>query len=422
MFQKSGQGTKSLIVRLDRQVLSILFCLSFLLFGLFLEILGVQSGALKFIRFATPLLFAIILLDNRNENAIPACRYGNRFTGLLLCIYLIASALTFMTNTFMFSMGFTYRNIVNIVLITSPAFSFFVITKFARKSDYKAIIYFLFCSYIVLYTMLLVSIGVTWGEIRDSMTLNIFTDSNRPTEDTSSLFWGFFALFFLSEKKYVLFALSLALVILAGKRIAIAGTFFATMCYLMVSMFPSLWKLIGRRWVMIAACGVMLAIPLFWNMLYSGVFDDIITRLTGMSTDGLFMGRLSIAADFYSVRPDDTNYFIGYGLGYVENALYYLCHFPTPFHNEHLRLYLELGPVIFVAWCYVMIKYSLLNKLSLSAFILLLFMMQTDNILTYETVMYSYFVVTIYSFVVYNKDGEEPVDTSHLNSAAASQP
>ncbi len=381
-------------------LLIIIFATSFLLIPEIIELAGASFGALKFVRFITPLLFiylAIIGVNHKlDENILNSEAY--KFSKSITLFYLLIAFVTLISNSLIFSFGFTYRNFVNVIFLLGPAFCFYIISQYVDIKGIRKIILFLFYGFAVLYLLSVVVKGVSPAAIVRSIFSNVITNSDRPTESVKSLLFGFFALYFLATKQYKHLIFCIVLTIMGGKRIAILGTFLAIIAFLSIHIFPRIINLLNTKWVKIIFFIFLFAVAHFWILIFSGNYDEIFSEYTGVSTDAFLMGRQNIASSFYNYLPDKSNYFIGYGIGYVENVLYYKVNYLTPFHNEHLRLYLELGAVFFVLWSFIMSKYLFKNKLSVAAFILLLCLMQTDNILMYENVMFSFYAVVFYSY------------------------
>jgi hypothetical protein len=380
----------------------IILSLSFLFIGDILLILSEGKEYFKYIRFLTPISISILLLNKKSYS-------GDffKYIKFLFLFFLGVSLLTFFSNTSLFSTGFTYRNFVNILLLLLPIYYFFVIAKtISRESLTKMIekiISIIFISFSLIYFIELISKGVSITSIISSLGSNILIESGRDSESGKSLVFGFFALFFLSKKQYKLFIFAVLLTIIGGKRIAIGGLFIASIVFLLLNNKETVMNLLTKKTFLLITVFLSLILVNFWLLVYSGEYDAFIYEITGLSTNTFLMGRVSIISSFFDNLADKSNYFLGYGIGYVENVLYYKNNTQTAFHNDFLRLYLELGVILFSIWILTMIKYCFKRPLTSACLILLLIIIQTDNALIYESVMYSFYFILLYSSVSDNK-------------------
>ncbi|KEO71830.1 hypothetical protein [Anditalea andensis] len=374
-----------------------LFALLFLLIGTLSTIIGL--GPIKYFRFLTPMLLAPLVFHIHNENKHDKFKFiVDIFSLKLIVLFAIIIIITIITNSLYYSIGFTYRNFVNIIFLISPLIGSYVISKKVNKESLLKIINYLFWAFVFLYIITLIKLGVTLDAIIGAISGTDLTNSESETESGLSLIFGFFSLYFLFHKRYNLFLLSLFLVVLGGKRIAMGGVLLSIIVFYIYPVFNLLIR--NNRNLFAAFFTVILFIAAnLWTLLFFGEYDDVIQEMTGISPNLFFMGRLNRISDFFYALKDSDNYFVGFGLGYVENILYYFVNLETPFHNDFYRLFLEFGPILFCVWCFVMTKYLSFNSLSFSCFILLLILMQTDNVFIYETVMYPFYLITFSSLI-----------------------
>tara|TARA_Y100000815_G_C13333802_1_gene497040 strand:+ start:392 stop:1171 length:780 start_codon:yes stop_codon:yes gene_type:complete len=255
----------------------------------------------------------------------------------------------------------------------------------------------------MMYAMELLVHGVTISSILTTLTGGSIINSDFDTESGSSLIFGFYSLFFLMNKNYYHFLISLLLIILGAKRIAIAGVLISVILYFLYPFVYKKWISKSKKTFLIITTFILFLLAHFWTLIYTGVYDKEIHNLTGISPNAFFMGRLNRVSQFFDVIKDSSNYFTGYGFGYVENVLYYSMNLPTPFHNDFYRMFLEMGAIFFFSFIYILLKFAIKNRLAFSSLFLLLILMQTDNVLIYETVMYSFYIIFFSS--IYYKTG-----------------
>jgi hypothetical protein len=192
-------------------------------------------------------------------------------------------------------------------------------------------------------------------------------------------------------------------VFLGGKRIAIGGLAASTMVFFLLKHSDMLRKTIQKNGFKIFVVLFLVFVGQLWIDIYSGKYDSLITDITGVPPYAFFTGRLEIFSMFFDSKPDESNYFLGYGIGYIENVLYYKSFFSGPLCNDFIRLYMELGGILFVAWCLIMTKHTTKNHVAFASFVLLLFLMQTDNALMYECIMYPFYLIVSYSLLDYRE-------------------
>jgi hypothetical protein len=315
----------------------------------------------------------------------------------MVLIYLILFFVTYISNELFFSFGFTYRNFVNIILLLTPAYFFYVLSIYADENIVRKLLLFMFYGYGFMFFLEIITRNISLQDIYNSFTANIIIDSDRKTESGTSLAFGFYALFFLHKKRYKLFILATLLTILAGKRIADIGLIISMLMFYYLNRHAIILKCLKKRKVKILACLCMLFVIYAWYSFYLGEYDAIISNIVGMSSDHFTQGRLYIGSSFFESLPDKASPLIGYGIGYIENVLYHKVGYEAPFHNDFLRVYLEFGLIFFIIWFLLIVKYASINALAFSAFILLFILIQTDNVLMYEFVMYPFYLIILYS-------------------------
>ncbi|WP_157366991.1 hypothetical protein [Algoriphagus vanfongensis] len=325
------------------------------------------------------------------------------FSIKLIKFYLLISILTILTSLFLFNAVFSFRNIVNIILLVTPVFYFIFISVKLNSIQINKLLKFLFWLNFFIYLFSLISSGVSFSSLIDSIFSFDFVNSDVDTESTSSLYFCFFVLFFLSKKNYKLFFFALFLTVIGGKRIAILASLFSSFVYLLLINYKILLNYLNSNLFKYIFSFLLLICGNLWFLLYSGYFDNVIQDYTGLSSNAFFMGRLSIAGEFFNYKPDEFDFFLGYGVGYVDNVLYNFANVERLFHNDFLRFILEFGSFFFFIWVFIHLKFITISPLAFSNFILILVLMQTDNVFLYEIAMYIFYSILSYSLILYKK-------------------
>ncbi|MEO9884451.1 MAG: hypothetical protein ABJR05_10085 [Balneola sp.] len=347
-------------------------------------------GPIKDLRFLSPvLLIPFFFIKNGPDKAT----VNNFFKALFLLFFVVAIYTIVVTFLFMDS-GLTYRNFVNLVLLFTPLIFVWGIFKFGTKDLIDRLVLFFFYAFTVLYAVELAKGGISLGAFLQVFQANLVTDSYFDTESGISLVMGFYFLFFLHKKKRN-YAIAAALItILGAKRVAILGILICTFFYY---FFPMKKISKSRKFYgyLFLAVGTLLGVV--WDGIITGSFNEFIEGLTGVSANRFFMGRLNRFQLVFSETTEMPIYGLGLGLGYLENILYYQVGFASAFHGDFYRMYLEFGPLLFSIWLYITGKYASINKLALTATLLLIILLQTDNALLYNRVMFSYYFVMAYA-------------------------
>lgn len=346
--------------------------------------------AIKDLRFLAPVLVLPFLFLKPNPNQLTISRYFKP----LLFIFLISAIYTVVINYAYYNTGLSYRNMVNIIFIVSPVIFSWAILKFFSKKGLEKVITFYFLVFAGIYIIQLVQRGISIDSILNIFRLNLIVASDIETESQISLLMGFYTLFFLDKKKYKWAIAAGLFTLIGGKRIAIFGLSIAMIIYFFTPIKTIKTK--RKTFSYFFVIGGLLII-LFWNSLLNGLFNNFIESFTGVTIDRFFMGRLSRFNTVLNNLDESLLSGFGYGIGYIENILYYSLNRNESFHGDYYRLYLEMGSVIFTLWLYITGKYSASTKLALSVTFMLLFLMQTDNAFIYDRVMFSYYIILGYS-------------------------
>lgn len=366
-------------------------CILILLLSRFFALFDFAE-ALKNIRFLPPLILLIFTLKDFGPKNIDRHLI---FYKKLALIYGAMIFISIVVETFVYDFGVTYRNIVNYILMFAPLLVAYVIITYSSDKYLSNLIWYLFFGFSGIYFVELVVKDVSLSDILSVFESNIVVESEYETESVLSLLMGFFFLYFwhFGNKKMALIAFILT--IAGAKRIAIVGTVVAFIFYMLYPLFLKLKIRPTTKLVPVAFIGIGLLICIFWDLVLSHQFDDLIFEVTGKSANAFFMGRLGRFDNMFYYLEDRSlgNTLFGYGIGHIENILYYMMNFPKPLHNDFYRLYLEGGFILFSIWLFLIGKYCFKDRLSFSITILLLVLMQTDNVFTYDFIMYTYYIM-----------------------------
>ena len=202
--------------------------------------------------------------------------------------------------------------------------------------------------------------------------------------------FGLFSIYFLNRKQYFFFFLNFVFSIISGKRIVII----AILLIIIILMNPKKIRNIILSPITVVMCS--LTYVLFSFLLSSNFFDDLIFDFTGFSTSFLTMGRSSFYATLFNYfHFDALQILFGNGFGTASRLSLDLT--DNLVHNDHLKLFLEVGLIGLIIFIYLLVKYSK-NKYLAIYFITI---MLTDNV-----IVYSYFIF-LYNFLEIENQHEE---------------
>lgn len=198
-----------------------------------------------------------------------------------------------------------------------------------------------------------------------SSLASFFLYSISDTETTYAPVYGVIAIYFFIRKKYRYFAIAALLTIVASKRIVVAALFGALLGGYIVKRL----KLKPSTVTFLAVVVNFIFVILLIN-LSQGVFNDDIRRLTGLSANHFFMGRVNV----YSITLDKFEPFtlLGSGLGstsyYLRTSLF-AADTANLIHSDILKLFIETGMLLFTAYLFTL--YNIAKRSPNSIFILL---------------------------------------------------
>jgi hypothetical protein len=365
--------------------------------AIFLALIGPASiilplGPIKDLRFLSPVLAAPFIFVAYKSYKSEANIYFKQ----LFNLFLIVAVYTVIISIAVHDLGFTYRNIVNLILLFTPLVFSWGIINYSSPKQIDRIIKFLFYVFTLFYIAELFKGGISVGAFLQVFRSNIVTESYYDTESGISLIMGFYYLYFLHNKKYRYAAFAALITILGAKRIAIFGIFVCTMFYL---FFPLHRLTKSKRFygVLFLTIGSLIAIT--WDGIITGSFNQIIQDLTGVNANRFFMGRLNRFQLVFSHFTEMPIWGVGLGLGYLENILYYEVQWATAFHGDFYRIFLEFGPILFGVWLFITGKFASVNKLALTVTLLVIILLQTDNAFIYNRIMFSYYLMMGYALI-----------------------
>ena len=225
---------------------------------------------------------------------------------------------------------------------------------------------------------------------------NFFLYSISDTETTYAAVYGVIAIYFFVRKKYRYFIIATILTVIASKRIVVAALFGALIGGIIL-------KRLKLKPTAVTILALVANLVFVWLLigLSEGGFNSTIQKLTGLSANHLFMGRVEI----YNVALDrfGTFSFFGSGLGstshYLRTSLF-AADTANLIHSDILKLFVETGFFIFTAYfitLYSIAKYSP-NSIFVILFINILYLTGNTLIFVHVNIIIYITITAIYSY------------------------
>jgi hypothetical protein len=290
---------------------------------------------------------------------------------------------------------------IDIFINLSIGLSFFI----AKGSNLRLEkVFIIFCVFFILH--FIKSILLTGFDF--SYIASFLTTSGSPYENSiASYVFGLFFVFFkmINKRAYVIY--SMLGVFICSKRITMA-----VILLISIMQFFYFFKSKKMLYLTILLClSLCITISIF---ITTDVFKFLVIDYFGMSADYLTKGRTYL----YSVGLNELNnlsFFSGIGVGSLYSILTeslsmseYYDGSKVLLHNEVLRLFIELGIVLFLIFFVMMFSPILTKKVQLdkskNIFYLMLYTFSiatVDNLLVYS--IYWFFFFSLYCDLVYPK-------------------
>lgn len=208
------------------------------------------------------------------------------------------------------------------------------------------------------------------------------SDSSALFEGSESFVFGAFAVSFMLKRNHLYLILSLFLMMLTLKRIAMLGV---------IACF-AIWALpVYLRKFLISVQGILainISALAFIFPLSMGYFNDIIVLITEKSASAFTLGRISHYKGVVEAIIDNPGILIygaGAGAAYEKAVLYYTGEYAN-LHSDTLKILYEYGALFFLAF-FTGLK-NLKSDESRIFIIYLAVLFISDNVLIYAGVMF----------------------------------
>lgn len=219
-----------------------------------------------------------------------------------------------------------------------------------------------------------------------TFSLHNFINSTFGIERGASTYvLGLFSIYWMMNKNLKWSIINFCFMFLGGKRIAMASI---GICLLAAVYFRSKEDEAKLLWKIVLAFGVLAWLKLS-DLYVKGEFNKQILEYTEKSADAFFMGRQHLWTAAYSIMPD-PNYW-GVGPGGTIDICKSLVGIPR-IHNDFLKIYIENGLIIGVAWLYILLRKLKARQIPTLLFIFALFTTSNTMIYVYMLFMFCMFL------------------------------
>jgi len=213
----------------------------------------------------------------------------------------------------------------------------------------------------------------------------IFSDTSSLETNISCFLFGFFTIFWFIEKKWKWGIINFILVLLTFKRIVVLGVIIS---YLFYKQPEKLKLFIRKPTVIIIINLIYVGLSLY---IASGQFADFIISHFGVGAGAFTKGRSTFNHLILPYILNHKSVFItGMGQDNLRLLLSSKLGYPQLFHNDIVKLLLEHGIFVFIAFFYFLYKIPF-RLLPITIFFNVC--MATDNILIYVSVVFCYFLL-----------------------------
>lgn len=311
---------------------------------------------------------------------------------VIISIFLIASAVPMVTSV-LEGNRFFVRSLKELVFVL-PVY-FMVI--FAKKSlDPNQFTRYLSYFVVLLTLLFFVQDFQSIGSLLRNLT-RFLLSSKSDTESTYASVYGILCVYFFVTKKYRLFALALLLVIIGSKRIVLGGVFISILIGTIIERLNLSSKIVISG----AVLGNIMMVAFLVNMS-SGTYDAIVREYLGISTNQLVMGRAVI---YKTVLENFDGFFLfGQGLGSTSHFLQssnFLINDSRLLHSDLLKIYLELGFILFIVYFYTFYRFTKYSKKTIYVLLYINVLYLTGNTLIFVHVNIIMYLILTAIYVKY---------------------
>ncbi|WP_417615562.1 hypothetical protein [Oceanisphaera sp.] len=231
-------------------------------------------------------------------------------------------------------------------------------------------------------------VGMSIPEVLDhGFEYSILDSTSTLENDSFSFVFGLFSVFFflIKEKKYFVFSLVMAVLVL--KRISIIAIL---VIFIIYYIFP-IWILKKAR---LAGLLINFLFLLVAYYITTEAFHDLSIELFNVNSAYLTMGRTVLYEPVFSSTISLVDFLFGHGAGEsytIAAASIFVDDGKVNIHSDILKIYYELGFIAFAL--FFVLAYKPRDK-SIFLFMYVNIIFFTDNISTYFIVMYVYFYLS----------------------------
>lgn len=354
--------------------------IALLLFAVYLVLARLQPD-LRYTRYLLPLFLTALWLARRERGV------SNRLVSPSLMPYVATVALicVWSAASIAWTSSFYARYFEEALFLSTPLWAAAVCLSFTRDVDDRPIC--LLAAILLVDYLWAVGLSTILAALASpAVLLDQLLQSRAPTESSRAFSLGIVAIYLISRRRWLLAAIVTVAVVLASKRIVLAGLAVA------VPIAVLRWSFAGvnRRAVLVAlAVGANVGVALSLRNLQEWGIADAIHYYTSQSADLVLMGRASLFAILTDRLPEAP--WLGVGLGRITYILEAEGAWLTNTHSDILKHYMELGPIVFSLWigCFYWMSRRA-GVVALAVLMNVLFL--SDNVAIYFDVMFVFYL------------------------------
>lgn len=269
-------------------------------------------------------------------------------------------------------------SILELLFIISSFILFFF--EFNLNLNYKLINQFLFAYFFL-------SVGLNF-QIDFSLRALLASETSSGETNMLPFLFGFFTLFWVIKKNWFYAGVNILFSIFAFKRIAIIGIIIGLLYWLLPSGIKDVIKKIQLPLF------ANLSLLVFFLLVASGAFDEIVREMTGLSIGHFTQGRSTFFELVYPPleRMDAKVISIGIGQGQLVELLFTRLGERQLFHNDLVKIFVENGIIVYILFFYYLYRRKNHGQMLMAIYLNLLFI--TDNTVIYTPVIFLFLLFT----------------------------
>lgn len=289
----------------------------------------------------------------------------------------------------LFSNKLTARFFLETFLIVSPIITALLIIGYTKINKEKLINYCFFAYGIsfFIYNINHILTGKVFFNLLNAIKYSTFS-----TESWLAFPFGLFSIFYIYRKKYSYFFFSFLFFFLSFKRIALVSFIVSVLVYFLLNQLKNK-KISLNKVTSIFVLFYILALS-FIFLFADGQFSKLIYKETGLSSNHLTQGRFVVYNNAIQEFSDTVLW--GSGLGSTSNYLSGIDKNIQLLHSDLLKIFLELGVLMFIVWSVSFLALNIKNRYSIPIITYISVLFVSDNVFIYFDTLFVFYIINNY--------------------------